>query len=517
MSNVLARLSVFAGGWMLEQAEAVCADDADDVVETRSIASLLVHKSLVLAEPQGEHTRYRLLEPIRQYAAEKLEETGEADAVRQQHALAYLALTQAAEPHLHAHQQKHWLDRLEREHDNFRAALAWSLSDTGNPDLGLQLAVALWQFWWIRAHLSEGRGWLDALLATASPGASPAARAWVLLGAGIMDMDYHGYYGYPATIKQQLEEALKLFRALGDDAGIALSLRQLSVIAGDMNNSTHDSTYAQSLIEEGLEVARRQHVHPWITTYVLTQLALSRMWQRVDLARAASLSEECLVMARQYGDARVMAVSLVRLADIAGAQLDFERAAELAREALRVTRESGDTFNEMDALRQLADELRFMGEFDQATALIEEMFGISLEHGLADWTGWALTMFGLIVRDQGNYRRAATRYRESIVWYRDKLKKWGNWWNVLSLGTVASAQGQLQRAAKIYGAIDGWQQSIKLLRLSRDQRQFGTYIEATRAELGEAAYATAFEQGRAMTTEQAFQYALSHADEDEPA
>jgi non-specific serine/threonine protein kinase len=150
-----------------------------------------------------------------------------------------------------------------------------------------------------------------------------------------------------------------------------------------------------------------------------------------------------------------------------------------------------------------------MGEFDRATALIEEMHRLSLEHGLRN-AGWALTMFGLIARDQGDYVRATSRFKESINWYRDKLDTWGSWWNVLGIATVASAQGRHRRAARIYGAVEDWQTSINLLRFPHNQRQFGKYMDATRAQLGDAAYYGIFEEGRAMTTEQAFQYALAN-------
>jgi hypothetical protein len=142
--------------------------------------------------------------------------------VRRKHTLACLSLAQAAEPHLHAHQQKRWLDRLEREHDNFRAALAWSQSEAGDPDLGLQLAVALWQFWWLRSHSIEGQRWIDKSLEMASPDTSPAVRAWALLGMGILGQGVYGNYA-SSRLSSQFEAALALFRAIGDDAGIALS------------------------------------------------------------------------------------------------------------------------------------------------------------------------------------------------------------------------------------------------------------------------------------------------------
>jgi non-specific serine/threonine protein kinase len=196
------------------------------------------------------------------------------------------------------------------------------------------------------------------------------------------------------------------------------------------------------------------------------------------------------------------------MADILGAQLQFARAATLAEEALLISREMGDVLNELRALRQLADELRFMGQFERATALVEEMHQRSILHNHLDSINWTLTMFGLLARDQGDYIHATARFKESLHWYRDKLDIWGHEWNILGLATLATAQEEPLRAARLYGAVKAWQAQINLLRFPHNQRQFGTYIEATRAQLGEAAYAAAFEEGRAMTTEQAFLYAL---------
>lgn len=506
--ELFAKLSVFVGGFTAEVVETIFKRP-----NTLELLLNLVDKSLVVADVSDEMVRYHVLEIIRQYAAEMLQVIGDANNMRRKHALAYLALAEAAEPHMHDHEQKHWLDRLERDHDNFRAALQWSKGAESDSALGLRLAVAMWQFWWIRGYFSEGGRWMKELSHTVPSNTPYAIQAWALLSTGLLSMDYQRSRGFQPSSLKQFEDALVLFRHIGDDAGTALSLCEWAVATADVSRQGHDLVHTQRVIQESLEISRRQTSHPWITLRILEHLAFTMHW-RGELLQAAEVCEECISIARQTGNAQSLSESLILKADILGSQLCFARAIPLSEEALRVSREVGNTINELDALRQFADGLRFMGLFDEATELIKSMHSLSRDRGLTSSTGVAITMLGLIARDAHDLHRAASLFRESICWYREKLKTWGRWWNVLGLGTVASAQGLYIRAARIFGAAEAWYVSINLMRFPHNQLQFGTYIDTTRAHLGETAYAAAFEQGRAMTPEQAFLYALSHDNEE---
>ncbi|MEK7785806.1 MAG: hypothetical protein AAB658_10375, partial [Chloroflexota bacterium] len=156
--RLLCRLSVFAGGWTLEAAEAVCAGEGLESYEILDLLIQLVNKSLVAVErEQGEEARYRLLETIREYALERLAASGEAETVRREHAEFFLALAQEADPHLASGARGVWVERLEVEHDNLRAALRWA-RESGEALIGLQIAGVLHWFWWFQGYLSEGRG-----------------------------------------------------------------------------------------------------------------------------------------------------------------------------------------------------------------------------------------------------------------------------------------------------------------------------------------------------------------------
>jgi predicted ATPase len=515
---LLARLSVFSGGWRIEQAAAICepipaspaAREEPHTVTSGGSASPsiltllteLVQKSLVMAEARGDSTRYHLLEPIRQYAAEKLDGSGETPALRHRHALAYLALAQSAQQHLHATEEKWWIDRLEGEHDNFRAALQWSHNEVGAQILGLRLAVALWEFWWIRVHISEGRRWLESFLQTGAAVAAPELRAWALLGTCILEnVQSGGFFGYHAgaTKTGGIEEALALFRAMGDHAGAALAL-----LVGREPGSIERGVVVS---EESMRIASGQNERPWVTLYAqIWHAFLTHM--HGDALQASTLLRDCLASARQMGDARAVTASLGYLSDVSLSNLDFAAAAGYAKEALQVAEDAANIDDQLQASNHLSHAWHFLGHLDQAKSLCLEARDIALAHGMHNRLAWALTRLGLIARDQGDYESATSYFKESITWYRDKLGIWAHEWNVLGLATLATMREKLVRAARLYGALDAWLRNLNLLQLGHNQLQFGTYIDATRAKLGDAAYAAAFDAGRAMTTDQMYQLAL---------
>jgi predicted ATPase len=224
---VFRRLSVFAGGFTLEAAESICAGDElqrDDVLE---LLSRLVDKSLMVAQERDGAVRYRLLETIRQYGRERLEEAGEAAHVRQQHAGYYLAVAEEADPELKGDRQVTWLERLETEHDNLRVAMRWLLG-RGESELAARLGWALWLFWGIRTHLAEGRRSMEpALSARGSVAMTASARAKVLFVAGMMA----NYQGDHLSAEPLVQESLRLFKELEDNVGTAYALSNAGYVA----------------------------------------------------------------------------------------------------------------------------------------------------------------------------------------------------------------------------------------------------------------------------------------------
>src|SRR5205807_5966207 len=246
--KLIRRLWVFVDGCTLEAAEAVCNPAGDPGIDFLAGMSSLVDKSLQRQEEQlGGESRFRLLETIREYGLGRLSQSEEAAAIREQHADCLLKLAERIEPQLLGSNQEIWLDRLEVEHDNLRAALEWS-TESAQVEIGLRLGGALWRFWETRGYLAEGRKRLGRLLAISKGSDQSKSRMKALYAAGVL-ADTQGDYQVARTL---FEENLAINRALGDRWGIANSLNNLGIAA--VRN--HDYAAARSLYQESLAVWR---------------------------------------------------------------------------------------------------------------------------------------------------------------------------------------------------------------------------------------------------------------------
>ncbi len=248
------RLSVFAGAWTLEAADAAGAQSGCDSTQTLELLTHLVDQSLVVVEPtrvDGE-VRYRMLEPIRQYARELLATHGEAEEVYQGYARYYLALAEAAQPELNGPRQQATLDRLEAEHDNFRAALRW-LHERDDAECELRLAAALGTFWRIRGYLAEGRAWLEAICAHRAAGAGMPDRTAIHLARALGELGKLAQaQGELAAVDGYLTRALELWRKVPDSAetraGTATALTDLAFLAQEQANYQAAHSYSEAAL-----------------------------------------------------------------------------------------------------------------------------------------------------------------------------------------------------------------------------------------------------------------------------
>ena len=261
---------------------------------------------------------------------------------KETHAAWFLDLAIEAEPHLPGPSAVSWLDRLESDHDNLRAALDW-LRARGDGERAVTLAAALWRFWWLRGHVAEGREQLEAALAVDGSTAS-AARAAALDGAGVL-AETQGDYDRAEALHR---EALALSRERGDKTGIARALGNLGVVAFDRG----DDDQATTLLEESLALARE------IGDQLLIATALNDLggvaYKRGDLDRAEPLYQESLSLRRRAGSGSEIARALNNLGGVAFDRGDFDRACQLFEESLSLYRDAGDRWGAAGALIGLA-------------------------------------------------------------------------------------------------------------------------------------------------------------------
>jgi predicted ATPase/DNA-binding SARP family transcriptional activator len=406
------RLAVFAGGFTLEAAESVCAGAGIAPEEVLEGLAQLVNKSLVVVIEQGEDPRYRLLETVRQYAQEKLAATAEALTVKTRHAHYFLALAEHAEPHLRSAGRAPWLERLEREHDNLRAALGWA-REQGEAELGLRLAGTFSWFWYFRSYLSEARDWLASLLAVASAERRTPARALALFGAGAMAWTLGEYAASRVALtesvdiwrehpnKQQLaysltflglmdglcgeyqaalahhEESMALFREVGDRWGLGLMLYWL----GDLFRQQRNHPAAQSRYEESL-AAFREIGDQWGQATALQGLG-AVAYRHHEYALARRHLEEALAFRREAGDRWLIAQTLNTLGMVALTEGDAQRAAAAIEESLALYRELGDKLGLIAALRSASAYAERQGNTERAEQLLTERMSLARALGRA--------------------------------------------------------------------------------------------------------------------------------------
>ena len=352
--RLLCRLSVFAGGWTLAAAEQVCGgeSEAEATIEEWEVLDLLtslLDKSLVAAETQGQGTRYRLLETVRQYGRERLLDAGAGEAVRGRHRDYFVAWAEEAAPKLRSGEQAFWLEALETEHDNLRQALACCLeaAEEGG-EAGLRLGVALGWFWHIRGHYGEGRAYLAAALERTVGAEQQQVRARALNDAGNLASRQGDY----AAARALFEESLTIKRELGDRKGIADSLNNLGIVAG----SQSDYVATRALYEESLTIFRELGDKLSIADS-LTNLGIVALNQG-DYVAARVLYEESLTIRRELGDKLGIANSLTNLGIVASHQGDYRAARALFEESLTIFRELGDKLGIAECLDAFAELAR---------------------------------------------------------------------------------------------------------------------------------------------------------------
>jgi len=455
--TLFARLAVFSGGRTLEAVEAVCDAQADLPVDTFDGVSSLLDKSLLRQEEGQEgEPRFVMLETIHEYTRERLQESGEAEEIGRAHTRYFLALAEEAAPELTGSEQVSWMERLEAEHDNLRAALSRSL-EARDTESALRIGGALWRFWNVRGHFSEGRRWLAAGLSGGE--ATPVGvRAEALLGLGHLELRQGDY----ARAVEDLEASLALYREAGDRRGEAYALCFLGWIALDRS----DLERAEGLLEESLALSRAAGTARDVSV-ALNALAMLKVY-RGDYARATAMQEESLSLAREAGDVQIIAILAYNIGFAAAITGEYERAEAFLQEAKELFREVGD-------------------------------------RGMAPLTKSRL---GFLALSRNDPDRAEELCVQAIRELQEQAQTPGMDFALDVLAGVAVARGGLRRAVRLWGGVAGYRDTTGAPWLLEERAIIEPHIEAARSRLEEAVWQEEWDKGRSMTLDQAVSHAL---------
>ncbi len=418
---LFARLAVFMGSCTIEAAEYVCNQDGGlDVLN--GLASLVDKSLLRQIEPpppkqgEGEEPSFVMLTTIREHALDQLRERGELDAMLARHASYYLDLAERADPELLGPQQAVWLDRLEQEHDNIRAALSWLVLHA--PESAARLAVAVWRFWQLHGHLTEGRSWLTTILEQSRDMATPE-RARMLIAAGALAYRQGDY----SAARSFLEQSLAIGRTLKSQQAIAVALGSLGNVAATLGD--YDTA--------------RMHL------------------------------EECLAINKDLGDHRGVANMLSSLGSMA-----LER-----------------------------------GDYDTAKPLYEQSLQMMKELGSKSDIANSFSILGSIELKQANHPVADAMIKESLALRAELSDRVGIADSLGRLAHLATEQGEMARAARLFGAAEALRQFVGVPLEPIESADYEYYEAAARANISESAFTKAWLEGQAFSLEQAVEYGLA--------
>jgi predicted ATPase/DNA-binding CsgD family transcriptional regulator len=457
---LLRRLSVFAGGFTLESAQAVCSGEALERDEVFDVLSLLVDKSLVVVEVERQPSRYRLLEPIREYGRNRLQEAAEMKAIARQHAAYFADLAERANPEMLGAQQALWIARLALERDNLRAAVQRAVAQ-GDVSQGVRFAAALAWFWYFAGSLNEGRRSVAGILDLAGAAGQNVARAKALQVAARLAYFASDYEAMRAPI----EESTMLLRKLGDRHELAHSL----IFLGRTRIFQGDAIGARTALEEAASIFRAAADRP-------------------NLVVAITALTTALMSLADYGAAR-----------------------SSAEELRSISVASGDRISHQQALNDLGDIARCEANYEEAEKHYQECLTLLRELGIQNPTAAVLHNLGRAVLVLGNLERAKALFTESLALHQAHGDQPGVLEVLAGFAALIGAQGQLQLAAALEGAVAAQRDALGVPIWPAERIEHERSLERLRITFDDAALAAAMAEGRHLSLAQATTLALDAA------
>ena len=539
------RLSIFSGGWTLETAESLCAGDGIESFEVLDRLQNLAAKSLiVVGEGVDGRMRYHMLETIRQYAHEKLVNSEQLSMFRDRHLDWFLDFEEQARPKLFSGEQMVMLNRLDAEHDNFRASLAWSMETA--VEKGLRLAAGLYRFWRLRGYWFERLDWFKKLLAQPEALAPTPIRAYALIARGDMELSQGEY----AAAEKSFAESLQIYRKLGDEKGIAEALGELARLSIQQG----DFIQAGELGQESLEISRKigdnfqisqalnRLAHGlraqgnWIRANELLKESVTLFSQMVDMGsiqhffsspesqnayfilasgeqdkgnfdRARKFFEDGLTFFRKTGSSHEIAWFLRYLAYLSWREGDLARAQTLYQESLQIVQDLKDKYCTAHTLDGLALVENGKGNYEQAASLAYQALNLCEQVGSKPRIAKVQCTLGIAM--QVTDPSGAEQMLKSSLALRNKLQNKGDIAESLeAIAKLNLLSRVFERATKLFAAVSALHEAISFAMTPAERAESDRDLSALRAELGDEAFTAAWNDGRAMSWEQAINLAL---------
>lgn len=437
-------------------------DEEKENIETWEIAdilAMLADRSLVLWD--ADTGRYQLLETIRAYGRDLVAETPEVELLRRRHASHFLSLTEEAEPKLYGPDQLEWLQRLNADHDNLRAAQEWSAGAPGEEEIGLKICAELWWYWYRRGHFSEGRERLEAALVHTSSGKAIPAHAKAINGAGALAWAQSDY----ESAQRYFEQALELNRVLDDRKAQAANLHNLGIVAH----------------------------------------------HRGFLDQAKDLYEQAYALCHELGHRTGEASALTGMGTVARDMSDYATAREKLEGALEINREMGDRNAEAGTLNNLGLLSHTQGNHRAARLLFERSLAINRELGSRAREASCLNNLGLAARGLGEYEEAQTLHWQALSLWHEAGDRQALAECLEALASLATLLKDPRTGAAIWGAAERLRAEIGAPMLDPERPFYDECVATSTEALGKKEFDRAWSEGRAMTLEESVEYALGNA------
>jgi len=491
---LLRRLSVFAGGWTLEAAEEVCVGQDDTLpYDVLDLLTQLVNKSLVVVieYSQSGETRYRMLETIRQYTREKLQEAGDGEVIRDQHLAYFAKLVELAEPELYLSNQAFWLNKLDDELDNLRMAMEWSL--TSDAESGLRIAALSWRWCDMHSYFREIGEWLSQFLERYSVDDSLHAQALFCYSGCLIRQ------GRFAEAFQIAEQCLQMALIVSDKHTEAHSLQLLGALTS-VQGKVEEGIL---LMEQGLDLYRALG-YKIGQANVLSALANNSS----NRERAAAFARESLQISRELGNLSGIAESLAALARLSIWRGDFSSPAAWLDEALSMARQVSDQATEQFILLVYGVLMYWQGNYRQSHAYYKEVIQLSERLG-NHFTGlWAHVHMAYMLLQQGAIGQARELFEECIQRAYKADWKMNLVFAVEGIASLNVNQGQSERAGRLFAWTDAMRDEIGDQRPPIEQASVEKDLAVIHSSLNDVEFEKLSTQGRAMATEQAIALAL---------